>query len=365
MKNFIILLFCFCLTCLVSFSQENIINKTLKGLVKSVEFVDVNSEAVNVKQNVEILILNGELKGKTVFLDNIMTGNPYYDINLKKGNKVILHTEIINDEYDISIENIDRSSTLILLSIIFIFLLIYVGRKKGLNSLISILITGILILNFLSPAILNGINPVLVTLFICLLSTIFTMYLVGGFNRKSTSATIGCMLSIIVASGLALLTIYLASLNGFVNEHTVFLYAAHPELNFIAIIVSTIILATLGAVMDVSMSIASTINEIYTIDNTKTSKELFRSGMNVGKDIIGTMANTLILVYLGASLPLILLTSNINLQNFINLNQVVTEISSALIGSIAIVLCVPFTAYVSSKLIKQKSINYDFDSIKD
>ena len=103
--------------------------------------------------------------------------------------------------------------------------------------------------------------------------------------------------------------------------------------------------------MDVAMSISSTINEIYTTDHTKTIKELFISGMNVGRDIIGTMANTLILVYLGGSLPLVLLAGNIDLMKFINLNQVVTEIASALIGRIAIVICVPFTALVASGLV--------------
>ena len=90
-----------------------------------------------------------------------------------------------------------------------------------------------------------------------------------------------------------------------------FLYTAHPELDFIGITISTMILATLGAVMDVAMSIASTINEIYITDTIKTVKDLFISGMNVGRDIIGTMANTLILVYLGGSLPLLLLAGNI------------------------------------------------------
>ena len=108
--------------------------------------------------------------------------------------------------------------------------------------------------------------------------------------------------------------------------------------------------------MDVAMSIASTINEIYQVDSSKTVRELFKCGMNVGQDIIGTMANTLILVYLGASLPLILLASNIDLQKFLNLNQVVTEISSALIGSCAIVICVPITAIIASELIKKKTL---------
>ena len=188
---------------------------------------------------------------------------------------------------------------------------------------------------------------------ICIASTAITMYLVGGFNAKSTSAIIGAVLSLTFAGILSFITMHTAHLTGFNSENSMFLYSAHPELDFIHLAISTMILATLGAVMDVAMSIASTINEIYEVDNTKSIKELFKSGMNVGRDIIGTMANTLILVYLGGSLPLVLLAGNIDLQKFINLNQVVTEIASALIGSIAIVICVPFTAIAASEMIKK------------
>ena len=122
-------------------------------------------------------------------------------------------------------------------------------------------------------------------------------------------------------------------------------------------------LATLGAVMDVAMSISSTINEIYETDNSKSIKELFISGMNLGRDIIGTMANTLILVYLGGSLPLLLLAENIDIQKFVNLNQVVTEVASALIGSRAIVICVPFSALAASFLIHKYAKLSKYDKI--
>ena len=145
----------------------------------------------------------------------------------------------------------------------------------------------------------------------------------------------------------------IAHLTGFSGENSMYLYSAHPELDFIGIAISAMVLATLGAVMDVAMSISSTINEIHITDSSKTVRELFISGMNVGRDIIGTMANTLILVYLGGALPLLLLAGNIDLQKFVNLNQVVTEVASALIGSISIVICVPFTAIVASVLIKK------------
>ena len=326
------------------------------GIVENVQYVDLNDDTVSqTKQTIQVRLLTGEFKGETVELDNMLTGNPYSDIKLKKNTKVILHAEDNGEGVEFSIEDIKRSGNLGWLSLLFCGLLIYVGRKKGFYSLISIGLTVLLITHALSPLILIGINPVLATILICVASTAATMYLVGGFNAKSTSAVIGAMLSLLFAGLLSYITMFTAHLTGFTEENSMFLYTAHPELDFIGITISTMILATLGAVMDVAMSIASTINEIYITDNTKTVKDLFISGMNVGRDIIGTMANTLILVYLGGSLPLLLLAGNIDLQKFINLNQVVTETASALIGSIAIVICVPFTAVAASQMIKHFS----------
>ena len=356
MKRFLIILFTFFISVIQVFAQnEDKVLPSNIGLVENVEYVEAADDIAPVKQLAEIKLLKGDLKNKKILIENVLTGNPYFDINLKKGVKVILHVEEADGELNFAIEDVKRSDDLVLLSLLFCGLLVFVGKIKGFNSLISIVITAILIFYLLSPMILAGVNPILATILICVLSTLTTMYLVGGFNQKSTSASLGCILSLVVAGILSYLTVKLASLTGFSSEHSVFLYSAHPELSFVGIVISTMILATLGAVMDVAMSIASTINEIYTLDNEKTVKELFSSGMNVGRDIIGTMANTLILVYLGGSLPLLLLSANIDLQKFINLNQVVTEISAALIGSCAIVICVPITALVASQLVKNIS----------
>lgn len=340
---------------LPAFADETKILPSVTGKVQQVQYIDIDdsSEVAQTKQIADIIILDGGFKGEKVQLDNMLTGNPYYDIKLKKNIKVILHVEDNGDGLEFSVEDIKRSGTLVWLSLLFCGLLIYVGRKKGLYSLVSIALTVLLISHVLSPLVLMGLNPVLGAILVCIASTAVTMYLVGGFNAKSTSASIGAVLSLLVAAILSYISIHTAHLTGFANENSMFLYSAHPELDFVGITIVTIVLATLGAVMDVAMSIASTINEIYTVDNTKSVKELFVCGMNVGRDIIGTMANTLILVYLGGSLPLLLLASNIDLLKFVNLNQVVTEVASALIGSIGIVICVPITAIVASELIKR------------
>ncbi len=349
-KHFILFMLSFLLIIPV-FADETKILPSETGVVQTVKYVNGDENIVQTVQKVNLKILSGEFKGENIDLENILTGNPYYDIKLKKGTKVLLHAEDNGDGVEYSIEDIKRSSTPAVLALIFCALLIYVGKKKGLFSLVSIVLTVILITHCLSPLILIGISPVGATLLICLIATVVTMYLVGGFNAKSTSAAIGAVLSLLFAAIISVIVMITAHLTGFNGENSTFLYSAHPELNFVELAISVIILAALGAVMDVAMSISSTINEIHLTDETKSVKELFISGMNVGRDIIGTMANTLILVYLGGALPLVLLAGNIDLQKFLNLNQVVTEIVSALIGSIAIVICVPFTALIASWLI--------------
>ena len=361
-KN-IILSFIALIFMLPAFSEEGIILPSQIGRVQSVQYAEAKDGITNTKQIVEIKLLSGEFKGDIIELENMLSGNPYYDLKLKPNTKVILHAEDNGDGIEYSVEDIKRSGTLIWLSLIFCGLLVYVGKKKGLYSLVSIVITVFLITGGLSPMILAGMNPTFTSILICIISTAVTMYLVGGFNAKSTSAAAGAILSLIFAGMLSSVTMLTAQLTGFSGENSMFLFSAHPELDFIGITISTMILATLGAVMDVAMSISSTINEIYETDNTKTVKELFISGMNVGRDIIGTMANTLILVYMGGSLPLLLLAGNIDLQKFINLNQVVTEIASALIGSIAIVICVPFTAMAAAGLIHKYAKLSKYDNI--
>ncbi len=370
MKKLFILLIM--LTGLISpvFADENSELPSVTGVVENIQYEDVQGLQQgdnSVKQVVLIKVLSGEFKGTERLVDNMLTGNPAYDINLKRGDKVILHAEAKTeeitsaDDVDFFIADIKRDNALLGVSAIFIALLLLIGRKKGIYSLISIIATVALIFFMLMPMILNGFCPIASAVLVGILSTIITIYLVGGLNSKSSSAIIGTSLSLVFAGALSLLTIYLAHLTGFAGEESMFLYSAHPDLNFPGLLSASMIIAALGALMDTGVSIASAINEIYETDRTLSVKQLFTSGMNIGKDVIGTMSNTLILVYLGSALPLVLLSNNIDLQKFFNLNQVATEISSAVIGSIAILLCVPLTAIISAYLIKKQKTKVEFN----
>lgn len=362
MRKFLIIILMFIGLSIPVLAEGDKVLPAEKGLVENIEYIDniQGGDQNQIKQDVTVKILTGKFKGETVELDNMLTGNPAYDIMLSKGDRVVLHVEprveFIEDIEDVEffISDIERVNAIYIFTGIFFLMLLLIGRKKGILSFVSIVATVALIFFALTPMILHEVSPILASLIVCILSTVITIYLVGGLNFKSTSAILGSIVSVGFAAALSILSIKLATLTGFAGEEPMFLYTARPDLDFTGILSASMMLAALGAVMDTAVSIASTINEIYLTDKNLTIKDLFKSGMNVGRDIIGTMSNTLILVYLGSSLPLVLLSNNIDLNKFFNLNQVATEITSALIGSIAILACVPVTAIISAYLIKTK-----------
>ena len=375
MKKLLLILFLIIGICLPAQADDKIILKSETGVVENVKYEDaesINQGEQTTKQEVTVRVLTGDFKGSERIIDNMLTGNPAYDIPLSKGDKVILHMEPVSDtvtaheDVDIFIADIQRNTEIYIFTGIFCILLLIIGQKKGLTSIISILSTLALIFFMLMPMILNGFCPIASAVLTGIISTVITIYLVGGFNSKSSAAIIGTSLSLAFAGALSMLAIYFAHLTGFAGEENMFLYTARPDLSFTGILSASMIIAALGALMDTAVSIASTVNEIYETDKTLSVKQLFKSGMNVGRDIIGTMSNTLILVYLGSSLPLVLLSSNIDMNKFFNLNQVATEILSAITGSIAILVCVPATAIIAAILIKRQNekLEFKFDKPK-
>ena len=370
MKKFIVILFLFLGFVQTCYADDKIVLPSETGIVESIKYEDaegLNQGEQTTKQSVTIKVLTGNFKGTERIIDNMLTGNPAYDINLSKGDKVVLHVEPVSDtvstpeDVDFFIADIKRDNQIYIFTGIFFCLLLLIGRKKGLTSIISIISTIALVFFMLMPMILSGFCPIASAVLTGILSTVITIYLVGGLNSKSSSAIIGTALSLIFAGGLSMLAIYFAHLTGFAGEENMFLYTARPDLSFTGILSASMIIGALGALMDTAVSIASTVNEIYETDKTLSVKKLFKSGMNVGRDIIGTMSNTLILVYLGSALPLVLLSSNIDMNKFFNLNQVATEILSALTGSIAILACVPVTAIIAAYLIKRSKQKTEFD----
>ncbi len=312
-------------------------------------------------QKVKLEILSGKYKGELFEVQNDLANNPVYDIVAEKGDKLVVMIQEEGDEIStINISDYYRGDYTLYMVIFFMLLLLLVGRSKGLKAIISLSLTLISIIYILLPSILKGMNPVPISILISIGITIITVFLVGGINKKSLSTIIGTMSGVIIAGSIFFFVGGQIKLTGLSAEEAGMLLYIPQDIiiNFKSLLFSGIILGALGAIMDVGMSVSSSIDEIHKANKTLTQGQLFKSGMNVGKDIMGTMANTLILAYAGSSIPLLLLfmAHEASIVKIMNLDIIATEIVRSLSGSIGLVLTIPITAFVASFLIKRDGI---------
>ncbi len=335
-----------------------------KGVVLKTAFADDMKYA----QTIQTKILSGRYKGQTIDIKHMPTSIAGGSMKLKDGDRIILYTEENPTKAEspdgspiIQISGFQRDNPLALLSLVFAVLLVLIGGFKGLKSLISLIVTIALIFFVLIPLTIKGINPILTTCIISGIISAIVFGIVGGFNLKSLSGALGTVIGVTVAGLTAFYAGSFMHLTGVSTEESIMLmYSLKLKIDFAGILFSGIIIGALGAIMDVGMSIASAIEEVRRVKPGSTFKELFISGMNIGKDVMGTMSNTLILAYVGASLPLIILfiSSDMSLVRIMNMELITEEILRALSGSIGLILCVPITALISAALFSMNKNNY-------
>ncbi len=308
-------------------------------------------------QHVQLRITSGTYKGRTIETVNHLSGNFIYDFPVKANDKVVVVIEEQDDTIEVFIADYMRQNYAIYLGIFFVALILVIGRKKGLKAVITLTITLFTILKVLLPLILKGYHPVPITIATSIFITIVTLFIVAGINSKSMSAILGTTGGVLTAGLLAYFIGSKVRLTGMSSEEAVMLTYIPQAIafDFKGLLFSGIILGSLGAVMDIGMSIASSIEEIHRVNPNLTRKELFASGMNVGQDVMGTMTNTLILAYTGSSIPLLLLfmAYETSFVKILNLDIIATEVIRSLTGSIGLVIAIPITALASSFFIKK------------
>lgn len=311
-------------------------------------------------QDVKIEIKTGKYKGQVREIENHLSENDAYNILVEKGDKVIVLIEEYGDRYEVFIADYLRSDYIIYLAVLGIALVLLVGRFKGLKSLISLGLTIGAVVYILLPQILKGADPVALSIIISIVITIVTIFMVSGVNNKGLAAILGTVSGVMIAGIISYISGNLAHLTGLsAQEATMLIYIPQAiEFNFRKLLFAGIILGSLGAVMDVGMSIASSIEEIYRANNDLSVRDLFNSGMNVGRDIMGTMINTLILAYTGTSIPMLLLfmAYETSMTKIVNLDIIATEVVRSLSGSIGLILTIPITAIIASLLIKRGTL---------
>ncbi|MFC1656312.1 YibE/F family protein [Patescibacteria group bacterium] len=308
-------------------------------------------------QQVTYELLEGEYKG-IIFQSENEIMQRIFDLDLKKGSKVLVLLQIYEDGA-ISGFATDyiRNNTMIIFIALFVIALLLIGKLKGLRALLSLAITIGAIFYILIPMTAKGYDPLIIAVLISIGVTIVTITLIAGFNRKGVSAIIGTLGGVFFAALIAYIVGKVSMLTGLSGEDARILYVNKPGLNFYHIFFASIIIGALGAIMDVGMSIASSVHEIAEASSNKKRDELFKAGMNVGKDIMGTMSNTLILAYVGSALPLLILFSmnDFGTMQVINFDFIAAEIVRSISGSFGLLLAIPITAFAGAFLVSKKS----------
>lgn len=308
------------------------------------------------QQQLEVELLSGPWKGLVLDCSNYLS--VYSNIDAREGTRIIVRLDVDDETqpYIISVPNYDRAPMLAGLLLIFAALLVIIGGKKGVMALLGLVYTLLSLWLILIPMVLRGADPILTAILIVALTTTASLFLLTGWSKKTLCASLGCTGGVAVAGLFAAAAGAVSPFNGFnmTEAEDMVLRAFDYDLHISGLFVSGILIASLGAVMDVAMSIASSCWELRELNPQLSRAALFRSGMNIGRDAMGTMANTLILAFAGSSLNTLLLLQVYDypfIQIF-NTDAIAEELIRGVAGSIGIILTVPLVAVLSSQLMK-------------
>lgn len=307
-------------------------------------------------QEVILRINSGELKGQEV--EATSPDGMLFGATCEVGMKVIAIVSISDGNNLVTVYSQDRSMAIYGFAAFFVLCVCLVGGWKGFKSILSLAFTGVTILFILFPLMYRGYSPILMSVIICTIATIFSMMMIGGLSTKTVAATIGTVFGVIASAVAAMVFGHFAGISGYnVSDIENLIYVEQvTSIKIGELLFSGIIISALGAVTDVGVSVASTVQEIHNTDPTLGKRKLFMSGIHVGRDMMGTMVDTLILAYVGTALSTLVTNYayDLSYNQLINSNNIGIEIMQSLAGSLGIVLAVPITAFVAVELIYRK-----------
>jgi uncharacterized membrane protein len=303
-------------------------------------------------QKLRLEILGGQRAGRAVAVDygtqTFGAGVVLYRADDRV--QVMRVARADGDVYIITEPN--RWGPLLMLLTLFIIVIVAVSRWKGVRSLLGLGVSLYVITQFILPFILAGYPPVLVSILGSFALLSITQYLIYGWSQKTHAAVLGILISLIITGVLATIFVEATRLTGFGSEEAGFLQMSGVSIDPRGLLLAGIIIGALGVLDDVTISQASSVFELSSANPVFGVRELYRRAMNIGQDHIASTVNTLVLAYVGASLPMLLLFA-IYPQPFgqiINREFVTEEVVRALVGSLGLVAAVPITTVLAGLL---------------
>lgn len=321
--------------------------------------IDDNTEGVlKGDMQLQLKLLTGRYKGDECFVTNYFSS--LYNVKVKEGDKVSVRIDTTGvHEYSVSIYNYNRKPLIIGLVVLFFLALLVIGGKQGAKAFVGLAYTFVCLLFILLPLVLKGWSPIPLTCAIIFVTTVFCFLLIGGIQTKTVAAALGSMCGVVIAAILGQVAAQIGGVTTFQMDEAeaLLLVKSSFDLKMRGLFTSGILIAAIGAVMDISMSIASALDELYSVDNTLDWKRLFKSGMNIGRDAMGTMSNTLVLAYVGSSLNMMVLiySYGVSFTQLINTDFVAIEMIRAIAGSIGIICTVPCVSLISALMLSKRT----------
>lgn len=308
------------------------------------------------EQKVRVRMLTGVRKGEE--LDITSSSGYLFGAACKPGMKVIVMQSVAGDSTVASVYTQDREGVIYIFALIYLLFLCLIGGKQGIKGCLGLVFTFFCVIFVYLPLVYLKYSPFWTAVFVCFITTLVTMYLIGGPTRKTCAATLGTLVGVILAGVSAWCFSKASGISGYnVSDiETLMTLWNTNRIQVGGLLFSGLLISCLGAVMDVAMSISSAIDEIYRQNLSLSRKELFKAGLRVGRDMMGTDSNTLILAFAGSSVSTLLLDYSYNLpyQQIINSNNIGIAIMQGLAGSFGIVLSVPFTVLICTILFHKK-----------
>ncbi len=328
--------------------------ETYQGQVLAVDMAEPGpyAEAEWETQVVTVRLMSGPHTNETIQILHTLTGHPYFDLVVKTGDRVTLEADLTGASPEYYLADFSRRTPLIIITTLFAVSVIVIGGRQGVKAVVSLMGMGVVVVTMILPLVLRGYNSILVTVGLSSGLTGLFILFVAGYSRKTAAAVCGTIGGLVTAGTLAYVVGKASHLSGLSSGEAQMLQYMDPSIDFQGLLFSGMIIGALGAILDVSISIASSMEQIKEADPDTDFRTLLSRGFLVGRDLIATMSNTLILAYVGSSLPLLLLfqASQSGWSEVLNLDMVASEIIRAMAGSIGLTLAIPITALVSALL---------------
>ncbi len=308
-------------------------------------------------QDLKVKMIDGVSKDSTINVTNYLTQT--HNVLAKVNMPLIINVDNPDDiEPYYTVFNYDRRFSILACIVMLIAAIICIGGSKGVKSLLGLLYSMFVIIGFLLPAVFSGWSPILTSILTAILSTAVTLLLLNGQSAKTAAAILATMAGVLFSLIFFMIMSALIHIDGFSSSEAegLVLINAGTGLQIRDVLFAGVLISSLGAIMDVGMSIVSALYEVHLHNNTLTAREIFHSGLEIGKDMIGTMTNTLILAFTGSSFItlLIFISYQVQFNQLVNSNYLSIEIAQGLCGTFGIVLTIPVASAIMAFLLTRK-----------